>query len=308
MGQWDLIIVGGGPAGLTAAVYGVRAGLRTLVVEQGECGGQLMSTGEIENWPGQISVTGFELSQQLEEHAKSIGASFLKASVQSITVDQDVKIVRTDEGDLQAGAVIIATGASFRKLGCPGEKEFTGRGVGYCVVCDGMFYRNKVAAVVGGGNTAAEGARYLTRFASKVYLIHRRDVLRADKVLADAVLADPKIEPVWNTEVKEIRGDRFVESLVLRNVQTGEEKSLPVDGIFPFVGTDSNVSFVSDAVRLTQDGRIDTDDFLETSVPGIFAAGDVRNTTLRQAVTAAGDGARAAMSAYAYLAKRVRRH
>jgi len=301
----ELVIVGGGPAGLTAAIYGRRAGLDVLVLEKGMAGGQITITAEIENWPGIPMISGEELARAFREHAEKFSPEFREAEVKKVSIEAGKKVVATDKGDIEAEAVIIATGASFRKLGCPGEAEFTGRGVSYCAVCDGAFFEDQVIAVVGGGNTAVEEADYLTRFASKVYIIHRRDSFRADRAVVEKAMANPKIEPVWNSVVEKIKGTDMVEGIVLKNVKTGETSELPVAGIFVFVGMNPNSDFVKGLVETKDGGWIVTNEMLETSVEGIFAAGDVRDKFLRQVVTAAGDGATAAMAAYSYISEQL---
>jgi thioredoxin reductase (NADPH) len=299
------VIVGGGPAGLTAAIYGRRAGLDVLVLEKGMAGGQITITAEIENWPGIPMISGEELARAFREHAEKFSPEFREAEVKKVSIEAGKKVVATDKGDIEAEAVIIATGASFRKLGCPGEAEFTGRGVSYCAVCDGAFFEDQVIAVVGGGNTAVEEADYLTRFASKVYIIHRRDSFRADRAVVEKAMANPKIEPVWNSVVEKIKGTDMVEGIVLKNVKTGETSELPVAGVFVFVGMNPNSDFVKGLVETKDGGWIVTNEMLETSVEGIFAAGDVRDKFLRQVVTAAGDGATAAMAAYSYISEQL---
>jgi thioredoxin reductase (NADPH) len=302
----ELVIVGGGPAGLTAAIYGRRAGLDVLVLEKGMAGGQITITAEIENWPGIPMISGEELARAFREHAEKFSPEFREAEVKKVSIGEGgKKVVATDKGDIEAEAVIIATGASFRKLGCPGEAEFTGRGVSYCAVCDGAFFEDQVIAVVGGGNTAVEEADYLTRFASKVYIIHRRDSFRADRAVVEKAMANPKIEPVWNSVVERIKGTDMVEGIVLKNVKTGETSELPVAGVFVFVGMNPNCDFVKGLVETKDGGWIVTNEMLETSVEGIFAAGDVRDKFLRQVVTAAGDGATAAMAAYSYISEQL---
>ncbi len=304
MEKRELVILGGGPAGLTAAIYAKRAGLDTLLLEKGAPGGQITTTSDVENWPGQKRVSGFELAQALEEHARHFEAEIRVAEVTDLSLSADRKTLRTDKGEVEARALIICTGAHHRPLGAPGEAELTGRGVSYCAVCDAAFYRNEEVAVVGGGNTAVEEAEYLTRFASKIYLVHRRDALRADKLLADRVLGNPKVVPVWNTVVEKINGKTGVESVSLRNVKSGEASDLAVTGVFVFVGTLPNTGLLrGSGLDLTPDGWIPAkNEEMETNIPGVFVAGDVRDTKLRQMITASADGARAAMAAYAYLA------
>ena len=300
MEKRQLVIIGGGPAGLTSAIYGRRAGLDVLVLEKGAFGGQITITDEIENWPGVKKATGQELATSLREHAEVFKPEFRDCSVTGIHIKDGHKIITTNKGDIQADAVIIASGANFKKAGCPGELEFIGKGVSYCAVCDGAFFEELEVAVIGGGNTAVEEAVYLTQFASKVYIIHRRDSFRADKIPVDRAMANPKIVPVWDSVVESIVGSDMVDKLVLKNVKTGEISDLPVSGVFVFIGTEPNIEFLGDLVE-KRGGWIKTNEKMETSVEGILAAGDVRDKYLRQVVTAAADGAIAAMSAYDYI-------
>lgn len=305
MEKRELVIIGAGPAGLTAAIYGRRAGLDVLVLERGVAGGQINTTEEIENWPGVQHATGPELSEMFRSHAEKFKTEFRDADVTSVEVRGDVKVVATSKGDIEAEAVIIATGAYFRRLGCEGEAEHIGQGVSYCAVCDGAFFEDMEIAVVGGGNTAVEEGVYLTAFASRVYIIHRRDEFRADRAAVERALSNPKIVPVWNTVVEKIEGDGMVENLVLKNIKTGETSNLPVAGVFMFVGQLPHDEPVRGLVEAAKGGWIKTDESMETSVEGIFAAGDVREKELRQVVTAASDGAIAAMSASAYINEQV---
>ncbi|MEG1642168.1 MAG: thioredoxin-disulfide reductase [Synergistaceae bacterium] len=308
MEKRELVIIGAGPAGLTSAIYGGRAGLDTLILEKGTPGGQINITDEIENWPGVLESTGSALGESFRKHAEKFKTDFRDCTVTSLEVRNGHKIIVTDKGEIEAEAVIIATGAAFRKLGCPGEAEMTGAGVSYCAVCDANFFEGEIVAVIGGGNVAVEEAGYLTGFAEKVYIVHRRDEFRADRVAIEQAMANPKIVPIWNSVVESIEGDGLVEKLVLKNVKTGEISDLPVAGVFVFVGTEPIVPFLGEKnslVKQTRDGWIITNDKMETSVEGIFAAGDVRETALRQVVTAAGDGARATMAAYSYITEQL---
>lgn len=306
MEKRELVIIGAGPAGLTAAIYGRRAGLDVLVLEKGLPGGQINITDEIENWPGVPHSTGADLALAFRRHAEKFSPEIRDCEVQGIDLEGGRKIVRTDGGEIEAQGLILASGASFRKLGCPGEAEFTGRGVSYCAVCDGAFFEDAEVAVIGGGNTAVEEASYLTQFASKVYIVHRRDSFRADKIPVDRALTDPKIQPVWNSVVQAIKGEEMVEALELKNVKTGEISDLPLEGVFIFVGTEPNVGFLeAEQLERAGGGWIRTSENMETSEEGVFAAGDVRDKKLRQVVTAAGDGAIAAMTAYEYISEQV---
>jgi len=305
MEKRELVIIGAGPSGLTAAIYGRRSGLDVLILEKGIPGGQINSTDEIENWTGVIHASGAELADSFREHAESFNPEFREAAVLSLEMKDGRKIVVTDKGEIEAEAVIISTGASFRKLGAPGESEFTGRGVSYCAVCDGAFFEEQEVAVIGGGNTAVEEAVYLTQFASKVYIIHRRDAFRADRVATERALSNPKIEPVWNSVVEKIGGDDMVEHVLVKNVKTGEKKEIPVNGVFVFVGMEPNAGFVQDMFDSARGGWIKTSDQMETNVEGVFASGDVRDKYLRQVITAASDGAVAAMAAYSYISEQL---
>ncbi len=302
MEKRELVIIGAGPAGLSAAVYGRRAGLDVLVLETGVPGGQILLTSEIENWPGTIHASGGDLADSFREHAEHYKTEFRTTTVTGVEVNGDTKIVKTESGDIEAKAIIVATGSNFRKLGCKGEAGLIGKGVSFCAVCDANFFEELEVAVIGGGNTAVEEAIYLTGFASKVYIVHRRDAFRADRIASDRALSNPKIVPVWDSVVEEIVGDDMVEGVVLKNVKTNEVSDLKVDGVFMFVGSLPKSDFMKGVIEMREGGWIVTDENMRTSVPGIFAAGDVRDTGLRQVVTAAADGARAAMSAYAHIA------
>lgn len=301
MEQRELVIIGGGPAGLTAAIYGKRAGLDLVVLEKGSYGGQILVTNDVENWPGQKTITGGDLAKSFHEHAEHLGCEFKKAVVNAIVPGTGVHTVKTSVGDIEARAVIIATGATFRRLGCKGEAELTGAGVSYCAVCDGAFFQDEEVAVIGGGNTAVEEACYLTRFASKVHIVHRRNEFRADRLVYERALCNPKIVPVWDSVLESINGADMVEGVTIKNVKSGELSELPVAGVFVFVGTVPTISFLGNLLEREDGGWIKTGTRMQTSVPGIFAAGDVRDTALRQVVTAAGDGAHAAMAAYHWI-------
>jgi thioredoxin reductase (NADPH) len=310
MEKRELVIIGAGPAGLTAAIYGRRSGLDVLILEKGIPGGQINTTDEIENWPGVQHASGPELGEMFRTHAEKFKPEFRESEVQGIELKDGKKIVITDKGSIEAAAVLLATGASFRKQGCPGEAELTGRGVSYCAVCDGAFFEDQEVAVIGGGNTAVEEGVYLTQFASKVYIIHRRDSFRADKVAVERALGDSKVQPIWDSVVEEIRGTEMVETLLLKNVKTGELSELPVSGVFVFIGNEPNVGFLkplidSGVLKTARGGWIKVNDRMETSIEGVFAAGDLIDKYLRQVVTATGDGATAAMAAYAYISEQV---
>jgi len=310
MEKRELVIIGAGPAGLTAAIYGRRSGLDVLLLEKGLPGGQINTTDEIENWPGVKHASGQELADMFREHAEKFNPEFREAEVEGIEFKDGKKLVLTDKGIVEAQAIILATGASFKKQGCPGEAEFTGRGVSYCAVCDAAFFEEQEVAVIGGGNTAVEEAVYLTQFASKVYIIHRRDSFRADRIAVERALSNPKISVIWDSVVEEIRGTDMVESLALKNVKTGEKTVLPVSGVFVFIGNEPNIGFLkplidSGLLKTARGGWLRVNERMETSIEGLFAAGDLIDKYLRQVVTAAGDGATAAMAAYAYISEQV---
>ncbi len=301
MEKRELVIIGAGPAGMTAAIYGRRSGLDVLLLEKGATGGQINITDEIENWPGVKHATGPELGNMFREHALKFNTEIRIADVKKVELRDGKKIVVTDKGEVEAEAIIVATGAHFRRLGCEGEAEHIGQGVSFCAVCDGAFYEDEEVAVVGGGNTAVEEGVYLTKFASKVYIIHRRDEFRADRAAIEHAMSNPKIVPVWNSVVERIEGDGMVENLVLKNVKTGELSDLKVAGVFMFVGQTPDDDCVRGLVKAEKGGWILVNEHMETSVEGIFAAGDVCSKHLRQVITAASDGAIAAMGASAYI-------
>jgi thioredoxin reductase (NADPH) len=299
---WDVVIVGAGPAGLAAGIYAGRSELSTVIVDK-MAGGQLLITEEIENYPGFYEgITGFELSEKLRQHAEKFGAKVENGhTVLEVKREGELFKAKTDYGEFVGKTLIWAAGSSPRKLGVPGEAEFVGRGVSYCAVCDGAFFKDRVVAVVGGGDSALEEALYLTKFAKKVYLIHRRDKFRAVRIIQDRVKRNEKIEPLLNKRVLSINGKDAVESLTLEDTRTGEKVELPVDGVFIFIGNEPNTAPIAHLVETDEAGFIITDDMMRTKTPGLFAAGDVRSKFLKQVVTAASDGAIAAMSATKYL-------
>ena len=299
---YDVIIVGSGPAGLAAAIYGQRAGLSSLVLEESYVsGGQVLNTYDVDNYPGLPGISGMELAEKFHEHAKSMGASFLTAAVTAIREEGDRKVVETAKGDLSARTVILATGARHRLLGVPGEERLTGMGVSYCATCDGAFFRDKTVAVVGGGDVAVEDAIFLARGCKKVYVIHRRDQLRAAKILQEKLLSLDNVEMKWNCVAEEILGDSQVSGVKVRDVKTGEGSELEVNGVFIGVGILPNTGFLGDFLQLDEGGYIVAGEDMKTSVPGVFAAGDVRTKALRQIITAADGGANAITSGEAYL-------
>lgn len=299
---YQLIIIGGGPAGLSAGLYATRARLSTLLIERAIPGGQIINAELVENYPGfPQGISGAELGSLMEQQATKYGLEIIMAEVEGVEVGEEEKIVHTSEGQYRAKALIIAGGSEHGKLGVPGEEELRGRGVSYCATCDGAFFKDQVIAVVGGGNVAINDALFLTRFASKVIVIHRRDQLRATKILSEGAFARPKIEFLWDTVVESIGGDGQVRELGLRNVKTGTESKLEVSGIFVAVGLRPNTGYLEGVVALSQEGFILVNDQMETGVPGIFAAGDIRAGSARQVSSAVGDGATAAISAERYL-------
>ncbi|WP_100814600.1 thioredoxin-disulfide reductase [Microbacterium lacus] len=301
-----VIIIGSGPAGFTAATYAARANLSPLVVASSvEVGGELMNTTEVENFPGfPEAIQGPELMAKMQEQAEKFGAEILYDDVVELSVDGPVKRVKLGSGaEHEAAAIIYATGSAYRKLGLPGEERLSGHGVSWCATCDGFFFRDRVIAVVGGGDSAMEEATFLTRFASKVYVIHRKDSLRASKIMQERAFANPKIEFIWNAEVADILGDEAVSGVVLRDTTDGTTRELPLEGLFVAIGNDPRTHLVHDKLELTSEGTIWVDGrSSRTSVPGVFAAGDVIDPTYRQAATAAGSGTVAALDAEHYLA------
>ena len=301
--SYDVIVVGAGPAGLTAALYTGRARLSTLVLERMGVGGQLMNTELIEDYTGFKSIAGHEMARLFEEHMLEHGGEIGYGTVSEVWTEGTRKRVRTEEGDeYVAKAVIVCSGGTARKLGVPGEEELAGRGVSYCAICDGAFFKDQVIAVVGGGDSAAEEAAFLTRYASKVYVVHRRETMRAQKVLQERLFGNEKVEPVWNAVVEEIGGDGQVQWIRTRNVVDGSEGRLEVGGVFVYVGFEPHSALVRDAaVERDEMGFIRTDDKMETGQPGIFVAGDVRAQYVRQITNAVGDATIAAVAATKYL-------
>lgn len=299
---FDIIILGGGPAGLSAAIYAARSAAKTAIIDISMLGGQPSNYLELENYPGFAKIGGYDLMEKFEEHADMFGIQkFPMEEIQSVDLTLDIKTVTTLNGEFKAKSIIIATGAQSKKLGVEGEKEFVGRGVSYCAVCDGAFYKDKVVAVVGGGNAAVEEASYLTKFASKVYLIHRRDELRADKIVQERAFKNEKLEFIYDTIVNKINGENLVKSATIENVKTHEIKDLAIDGIFPYIGFEPNADLFTGQVKQDKNGFIIVDEAMQTSVKGVYAIGDVRVTPLRQVITAAADGAIAAVYAGRYI-------
>jgi thioredoxin reductase (NADPH) len=302
MAKYDVIIIGGGPAGLTAGLYTSRAGLKSLLLERGAPGGQMVNATLVENYPGfPEGIAGAELGSLMHQQAVRYGLELVTAEVISISQEQPHYSISTTEDSLKASAVIIAAGSEYRKLGVDGEERLSGYGVSYCATCDGFFFRNREVAVVGGGDTAITDALELSQHASKVYVIHRRDQLRAGKALQERAFAHPKLEFIWDTVVEEVSGDKVLEELKLRHVKTGQQSSLKVNGVFVAVGLMPNSRSFFNILELDDTGYIVTDETMTTSAPGIFAAGDIRRNSPRQIAAAVGDGVTAAMSAFKYV-------
>ena len=300
--NYEVIIIGGGPAGLTAGIYASRARLRTLLVESALLGGQMTTTEMVENYPGfPQGVTGDELSRVMEEQAKKFGMEIVTQEIIKVSIEEDMKVIQTHESTYRCEALIICTGTEYRKLGVPGEKEFAGKGVSYCATCDGAFFQDNKIVVVGGGDSALTEALFLTKFVKELTIIHRRDALRGTKIYQERAFANPKIKFLWNSIVQEIKGDMIVHSIVVKNVKTGEIKEFETDGAFLFVGLAPRTQFLKGIVQMDGGGYILTNEDCETIEKGIFAAGDCRKKILRQITTAVGDGATAAFAAQKYL-------
>lgn len=300
--NFDILILGGGPAGLSAGIYAARSSASTAILDITMLGGQPSNYLELENYPGFPIIGGYDLMEKFEEHADKFNVQkFPMQEIKRIDLLSEPKIIETFEDTFYAKSVIIACGAQAKKLGVKGEAEFLSRGVSYCAVCDGAFYKNKTVTVVGGGNAAVEEAMYLTKFADKVYVVHRRDSLRADKIVQERAFNNPKLEFVWDSRVVEIQGDNVVTTVVIENVKSGEVTNLKTDGFFPYIGFVPNVEGISGQLEQDANGFVITDNTMQTSVKGVFAAGDVRNTPLRQVITAASDGAVSAFYASKYL-------
>ncbi len=299
--NYEVVIIGGGPAGLTAGLYTARAGLRSLLIERGAFGGQIINAPLVENYPGfPEGISGAELGALMHQQAAKYGLKTVTAEVTGVKAGRAHKII-TDGGSFEAKAIIIAAGSEYRKLGVPGEETLVGHGVSYCATCDGFFFRKREVAVVGGGDAAITDALELTQHATKIYVIHRRDQLRAGEVLQKRAMAQPKIRFIWDTIVEEIVGGEVVKALQLRNVKTKKSSALEVAGVFVAVGLKPNSQHFAGIVKLSQSGHISTDETMATSAPGLFAAGDIRQSSARQIATAVGDGATAALAAFSYL-------
>ena len=300
--KYDVVIIGGGPAGLTAGLYASRAKLNSLLIERGLVGGQIANAERVENYPGfPEGISGSELGQLMHQQATKYGLKTLLAEVTGIELQGGQKVIRTTEGDFIAKVVIIASGSERQKLGVPGEEKFTGKGVSYCATCDAAFFREQPVAVAGGGNAAITEALHLAKFASKVTVIHRRNQLRASLILQEKAFSQPKIAFLWNSIVEKIEGGDLVKRIRLRQVKSGEESALEVAGIFISIGLKPNTNYLKGILPLDITGHIITDEKMETKIPGIFAAGDIRHNSARQVITAAGDGATAAIYAEKFI-------
>lgn len=298
---YDVIVIGAGPGGLTAGLYASRSNLATLMLERGLPGGQMNNTAEIENYSGFNSILGPDLSTKMFEGSQQFGAEYAYGDVQEIINGEEYKEIVTSNKTFRTRSIIVATGAEHKKLGVTGEAEFNGRGVSYCAVCDGAFFKQKHIIVVGGGDSAVEEGTYLTQFASKVTIVHRRDSLRAQKILQDRAFKNDKIEFVWNSVVEEIEGENAVNAVRIKNIQTGETSILEAEGTFIYIGLLPNSDQFRSLEITDEEGWIETDENMETNIPGIFAVGDVRKTVLRQVATAVGDGSVAGNAAYQYV-------
>lgn len=299
---YDVIILGGGPAGLSAAIYASRGAAKTAVIDISMFGGQPSNYLELENYPGLGKIGGYDMMEKFEEHADMFQIDkYPMQEITKIELASTPKIIETTDSLFEAKTVIIATGAQAKKLGIPNEKELIGRGVSYCAVCDGAFYKDKVVAVVGGGNAAVEEGCYLTKFAKKVYIIHRRDTLRADRIVQERAFKNDKVEFVFDTIPVKINGENCVESITVKNVKTGETTDIATDGVFPYIGFAPNSEYFNAQLEQNEAGFIVTNDCMETSVKGVYAIGDIRTTPLRQVITAAADGAVAGCYAVKYL-------
>ena len=300
--SFEMLIIGAGPAGLTAGLYGSRSNLKTVIIEKGVPGGELLNTDVIEDYTGFEHIKGVELAELMERHARKFGVEIRTGEeVKSVRKVGDYFEVKTDEREYQALTVIATAGGTPYKLGVPGENLFLARGVSYCAVCDGAFFNGQVISVVGGGDAAVEEANYLTRFGSKVYVVHRRDQFRAQKILQDQLLENPKVEVIWDSVVDEIKGDQEVDHMVLRNVKTGEVREHPTNGVFIFIGFKPNTYFLDDHPEHDAGGHLITNDRMETSIPGLYAAGDLRSQLVRQITNAVGDATVAALAAEKYI-------
>ena len=296
--EYDVAIIGGGSAGLSAAIYASRGGMNTVIFEKALVGGQITTTADVENYPGfEENMSGFDIADKMRRHAEKFGTEIKQENITAIHMDDFEKYVETNSNKYKVKSIIVATGANPSKLDVPGEAKYTGRGVSYCATCDGALYRDKIVAVIGGGDSAVEEAIFLTKFAKKVYIIHRRDELRAVKLIQKRAFENDKIEIIWNSIVKEVKGGDFIEKIELYNKKTKKIRNLELNGIFIYVGIIPNNELIKSAVKLDSQGFILTDETMSTKIPGLYAAGDVVHKVLRQVITAASDGAIAAFSA-----------
>lgn len=299
--EYDIVIIGGGPAGLAAGLYAARARRRTVLLEKGVTGGQISLSECVENYPGIPAISGFDLGQAMLKQAEGCGLEAEYVEVLSLDRERPLWRVKSNSGDYLAKAVIIASGGDYNRLGVPGEERLTGRGVSYCATCDAPFFRDQEVAVVGGGDAAMDEGLSAARHVAKIYLIHRRDKLRASRILQERAFASPKFEFIWSTVVTEVLGEEQVTGVRLRNLVTGEERVLPVAAVFVFIGHHPNTGYLRGLVSMDEGGHILVNEWMETEVPGLFAAGDARQNSARQVVTAAGDGATAAIAAERYI-------
>ncbi len=301
MREYDIVIIGGGPAGLAAGLYAARGMHRTLMLEKGVVGGQISLTELVENYPGVPTINGFDLAQTMLKQSESYGMETEYASVSGIERADQKWIVRTGAGEVTAKAVIVTSGADYNRLGVPGEERLTGRGVSYCATCDAAFFKGQEVAVVGGGDSALDEGLFTTRFAEKVTVIHRRDSLRASRILQERAFANPKMHFIWNTVVEEVLGDDLVTALRVRDVVTGDETTMPVAAVFIFIGQHPNTDFLKGLVKMDAAGHVLVDDWMATEQPGLFAAGDVRQNSARQVASSVGDGVTAAIAVDHYI-------
>jgi thioredoxin reductase (NADPH) len=303
-GDYDIVIIGAGPAGLAAGLYASRARRKTLLIERKVTGGQIALTADVENYPGLDNINGFDLAERMHKQAEKYGMETAYGDVTSVEQGADaLHTVKASEAEYRAKAVILTGGADYNKLGVPGEERLTGYGVSYCATCDAAFFKDQVVAVIGGGDAAMDEGMFVTRYASKAYVIHRRDTLRASAILQERAFANPKLEFVWDTVVEEIVGDDHVTGAKLRNVKTGETSQLEVGAVFVFIGLTPNTEYLRGKLKMDSGGHIFVNEWMETGVPGLYAAGDIRANSARQVVSAAGDGATAAIRADKYISE-----
>lgn len=305
MAKYEVIIIGGGPAGLTAALYSARAGLKTAVLEKGMFGGQIVNALKVENYPGfPDGISGFDLVSLMQQQAMNYGMELINIEVTGVKAGKPNIVLTADGSRYESDAIIIAAGSEYTKLNLPGEKEYTGKGISYCATCDGAFFQGAEVAVIGGGDTALTDALELTQHASKIYIIHRRDQLRASQILQERALKNPKLSFIWDTIIEEIQGNSMLSGLKLKNVKTGNISSINVSGVFVAIGLKPNSQHFAGLVKLDEAGYIITDSSMATSVDGIYAIGDIRKNSVRQVASAVGDGATASINAFKYIRER----